>query len=213
MCHVHIGVMSGKRDSLLMCYVLFSSDELSQLRRRYWNDDIQPCIEKFCMRFLRSKSYVHCLQHYCPGSLLAVPRDLEDATLFPVAHLLAETRFCHGKGERRLGSNTDCLGKDCRQEALTSHEDDTFERKVFDFCRQSLCSNQVGSGHAQCVIERCCGGKADPEPENALPMDRFHLSRKRRINDDVSQCIQSYCSGKSLNDKISCIIQKCNRIM
>ena len=39
------------------------------------------------------------------------------------------------------------------------------------------------------------------------------LARKRRINDDVSQCIQSYCGAKNdLNQRVFCVIKHCHRI-
>jgi len=37
------------------------------------------------------------------------------------------------------------------------------------------------------------------------------MSRGRRVNDDVSQCIQSYCSGKMFPERLRCIVKNCHR--
>lgn len=56
---------------------------------------------------------------------------------------------------------------------------------------------------ASCVLERCCVGSIWEHEQL--------MSRKRRVNDDVSQCIQSYCSGKLFRERILCIVKNCNR--
>lgn len=42
--------------------------------KRFWGDDVQPCIEKHCFSFLRpdqSMSYWACLNKYCSSLLVA----------------------------------------------------------------------------------------------------------------------------------------------
>jgi hypothetical protein len=56
---------------------------------------------------------------------------------------------------------------------------------------------------SNCVLKQCCFFSS-PEYEQVM-------SRKRRVNDDVSQCIQSYCSGKLFRERILCIVKNCNR--
>ena len=37
------------------------------------------------------------------------------------------------------------------------------------------------------------------------------MTRRRRVNDDVSQCIQSYCGRESSPNRFMCIVDHCHR--
>lgn len=62
-----------------------------------------------------------------------------------------------------------------------------------------MCGDLEGR-YDDCVRQKCC---------SAVPQQ---MSRKRRVNDDLSQCIQSYCSAYSVfRERILCIVKNCNR--
>lgn len=52
-----------------------ASEHLSR-QRRYWNDDIQPCISKYCIRKRETMNYIRCLQRYCVGRMMVSTRSL-----------------------------------------------------------------------------------------------------------------------------------------
>ena len=73
------------------------------------------------------------------------------------------------------------------------------------------------SPHASVSSQRHCTEERIGEPgcdwKTLYEQKNAPLARKRRINDDVSQCIQSYCGGKNdLNQRMYCVIKHCHRI-
>ncbi|KAK2152277.1 hypothetical protein LSH36_335g01012 [Paralvinella palmiformis] len=207
-----------------------SGDSVAHLKRRYWNDDIQPCIEKYCLPYQGKKVYIKCLQHFCPAGLLAVPRDLDATSLFPVAMILGDTEFCADdfldNSPTIVGSlDNDCTSGHCDVDNLFSTagaDGDTsleaFKYGVYKLCKASLCKDTRGEAHYDCVRERCCGRQRSDSSSaiskrmvERLAKPETSWTRKRRVNDEVTQCIQSYCSGKQSHDRLVCIVKNCNR--
>jgi len=96
-------------------------------------------------------------------------------------------------------------------------------------CMRSKCRPLALNSRAfrRCVTELCCfadsieesvsqpdGEEPEVDVEGEVDKEGAELqgmTRKRRVNDDVSQCIQSYCSGKTLPDRLRCTVKNCHR--
>ncbi len=49
------------------------------LKRRYWNDELEPCIVKYCLKYQYDRfKYMKCVQRFCPSGLVTVPREIEN---------------------------------------------------------------------------------------------------------------------------------------
>ena len=91
-----------------------------------------------------------------------------------------------------------------------------------NLCKETFCSGVSQANYGRCLLEKCVGLGMMPtdKAENVLasPPDSVTevkaLDNKRRINDPVSQCIQSYCGDKGFDTKTTrmlCIVTKCHR--
>ena len=50
------------------------------MKRRYWNDELEPCIVKYCLKYQYDRiMYMKCVQRFCPAGLVTVPRELDEA--------------------------------------------------------------------------------------------------------------------------------------
>jgi hypothetical protein len=234
---------------------------------RYWNDDLYPCIEKYCGQYVHNNHntnlYVRCLSKYCQRGVLTVPaREIEDEedALAPLDVDGEEDNRPMGSSDSEFGSES--LLKDqvftliayCHQMLCPLDHEQDFS--VFWNCAEDKCVPWFESAWRQQHPEKASGrskmsllkgaieqlkpsqgnrGLARPKisasttPVLRCTEDRIGepgcdwktlyeqknapLARKRRINDDVSQCIQSYCGGKNdLSQRMFCVIKHCHRI-
>ena len=87
-------------------------------------------------------------------------------------------------------------------------------------CQQTLCHGTTSETYGKCLISKCLlpFTSADADDTSSILQARVtsaviadkDLYRKRRVNDDVSQCIQSYCGGKGFESRIYCIVKNCH---
>ncbi|ELU06410.1 hypothetical protein CAPTEDRAFT_198395 [Capitella teleta] len=200
------------------------------LKRRYWGDDVQPCIEKYCMQYVTSKLYWKCLSDFCPAGLLIIPRDLdmeaeeEEAPLDGLTEEIDESvsfdweSVCPVGGAKDLDAVKSCTTKSCVAVAMLSRSrQSALSITALQLCGRWSCRGTQGEEALQCLRQKCCPGgagvSADSDALTSGSMEADHpLARKRRVNDEVSQCIQSYCSGKNESSyRLWCIVNKCNR--
>ena len=128
---------------------------------------------------------------------------------------------CHqGRGD----PSQPCTTKDCvAMSLLPPARQSALESSMLQLCWLWRCRDEASSSEAgvlQCLRDKCCQHPAPPPPSLARrPTPALTrrapdppLARKRRVNDEVAQCIQSYCSGKHVyNNRMWCIVNKCNR--
>lgn len=113
----------------------------------------------------------------------------------------------------RYCTSTACYSIEQTGRYLVAHRQLSGSRKcIRQRCSSAAAGDDAVSGRTEvdpgCVAEHCCRDLAETEASDGL---QLRLSRKRRVNDDVSQCIQSYCSGKLFRERILCIVKNCNR--
>ena len=132
-----------------------------------------------------------------------------------------------------------CTSKSCvALSMLSAGRQASLETSLLQVCWLLRCRDEETTSHAhvrQCLQDKCCIGISQPagasqlssragghgstyqllsqhSPSSASLDSDPPLARKRRVNDEVSQCIQSYCSGKhAYNNRLWCIVNKCNR--
>lgn len=208
-----------------VCYS--SSDDLI---RRYWNDDDDACIRRNCRA---SKDYTQCLRTHCPDSVVkSVGRDLSDVMRnMPPASLTSQSLLsaasdcvslnCMNRDGQRLG---ECI-KDCFSSSSTGGGFQPTKSRdlqgmlgltkmLNQICQLRVCQDAVDErSYERCFQERCLGAVMLPEEDEEDHILKS-MDSKRRINDPVSQCIQSYCGDKDFDTKtrrMLCIVTKCHR--
>ena len=254
-------------------FSFYSSDEEKSLERRYWNDDLEPCIIKYCLKFRHvMRNYMHCIQKYCPSGLVTVPRDIpkevelmdsmdnkpatfdvESQRVHGLCSLLCHNvkspllqkacalSRCHARNDPQerdpdeledpspwtapvmWGNGIDSLVESNGVEDRTERQELLGKVKGNELCGLVLCLTLHGAEFLDCVQERCRGQEPEEAPTDiagAVVEDSYTatdesdrtLKRKRRINDDVSQCIQSYCGSiASEVGRLACIVRSCHR--
>ena len=77
-------------------------------------------------------------------------------------------------------------------------------------CIETMCSSLSGNVGLKC-IKKCIRLQHDNMQSQMRPQEPNNIRPKRIINDETSQCIQSYCGGKQNRERLRCIVLSCHR--
>ena len=172
-----------------------SADEPLDRLYRVWVDENVACMMRHCRATKPgTMRYMRCLSENCRRDVSAVEQQDADATSTGVdseateQFLLGVVQACyrHHCGGLQLVAAGDCL-MSCApsKHDLQQLTDDSQDSPAFQ-------SNPGGSSLA-------------------LKQSSDVMTRRRRVNDDVSQCIQSYCGNEPKPNRFMCIVDHCHR--
>ena len=212
--------------NVCFCYRDIDSDPISHLYRRYWNDDLLTCIRWYCQNLRSGSGYRKCLQENCPSAIIRIPtRDLDsieapdearrDDSMESVvcAFLNCPTTPGSNEGPRCAADvcNYEPDRLDSEYKQMPSSVVELFVR-LDDLCKRTVCRDISYLQYPECFHDKCVSAHAHTgEVKKRSRANGIELYRKRRVNDEVSQCMQSYCGGKRSESRIYCIIKNCHR--
>lgn len=160
-----------------------------------YNDDVQNANQ--VMDFIGQ-----CYRKYCQGGL-----DFEAAITCVVDN-------CNTLNDM---NNDDLLDNDNSQFQLSSwlkqipissrkHQNTKRGRPStnYDAIQSPDLNRFIGNSHARL-------GQFNPRTNDFAGGSNYQTIQKRRVNDEVSQCIQSYCGSDGPVDRVFCIVKHCHR--
>lgn len=175
------------------------------------------CLRTHCASLRPSTDlYDRCVHLHCQPPLPAYNSRTVRSTDFPVSIVQVGLPWSFQRSPMVLcpasSLSDDQVLRYCTAEACytvtSGHADGTAMERIeqIDGSRCLRMCDDMEGRYEDCVTQECCLVDASDQDSNPQPM-----TRRRRVNDDVSQCIQSYCSGKLFRERILCIVKNCNR--
>ncbi len=163
------------------------------LKRRYWNDELEPCLIKYCLKYQYDRTmYIKCVQRYCSAGLVTIPRDLDE--LEPedqsseISHLLP---------------SVDDAFKVCDAlycQSMTSHLEHLICMSVH--CEQIMSYISGDNDRADPISRFAAMHHMYP---TGLSRDRMRLLQFSLLN----LCGQASCSGSGGADYLQCMARNC----
>lgn len=201
---------------------LFSSedDDGRLYNRRYWNDEWEACIFKYCMD-IAGYEYMKCMNKHCRGALVQVPRDVDSQEEPSVGHQVKPTGvqlICAGllcqhvtsahqlvscfrskclDGELNvLATAAGVLGQKSNEGSQSELADIASELETTGLCAFLRCGSRHGADYMECVTSQC---------RTAAQHEEKIQQVKRRVNNPMVGMVECTKQCSDTSNRIRCI--------
>ncbi len=214
----------------MFCYNLCHfRDQEKHLYRRFWNDDLEACILKYCLRYQgEGHGYMRCIIKHCPAGLVTVHREIDYNDL-PSDQLNGLKSVCAKLLCQQATSPEDfvtCAITKCgltrdapdnkmshgmvetngRTDSSSNDIADVLDEMIrFDTCGAKVCGAYHGGSYLRCLKQFCKDTNMDST--NTLKP----VSSKRRVNSATAVCLRQNdkaCNAAGLSRR-DCITRLC----
>lgn len=183
-------------------------DKSLKRKDRFWNDDLEPCIMKYCLRHqMQTLRYMKCIRRHCPSGLVTVPRDLEAEMQDTWQLPQQETKVNHVCAKLFCGyivptaARAACVLATCSKGKMSTNDMGTANS------RQKLAVMDIWKTFAAKVYAQEMGGEATNDVGDDEAPDFADLKSRIKIG---NLCGIVFCPNLNGISFLTCVEQRCN---